>query len=1076
SFGPDFQVRDTDSDPNPARPLLTGQTVVITNSGPEELEAITMNATGSQPAGKDFHTGFDNDLPESEDFPISVNVELEKVGRGGEGGDLVIGGKSQSDIGKGIEQFDVKVLGDESKPSNLGMMTSTNAALHTVNIVTGEEFVDGETHASLTVRDGFRDNEDLKGDDEDLKTVDASEFLGDLMLGNDTPILNLDTLIATGGGDVSFYGNLDGQEPGQAYSYMTGEGDDVVDLELSGDALDYAGSSIDVSTGAGDDDINIAFAPDQSGFQSEQLNQTILDGVTVEGGSGDDNITVNGVGNANINGGDGNDVIITAGAPVNALSENEGVVSSTAGNPATNAVWAFNFDAESAETGGIGSFAADELPGEQTSLAYIGGATVTVTLSGAGGGNSGLGLAAGGGVMADDGFPGPQGAWAGENGYENSFTITSLLSGNRFYGDQRDVNAAVMEAINDDPVLGELLTASMGPDNTLIVVSNTSGAFGPGDLRIEIDQADQDDWSSVEAEAQSLFSDSGITVASAADADAAAGNDLSDSDGTDAWYDGLSAEGDNGDGGQATRPNVGEGESNLHTEGMVSDKETDNVINGGNDDDLIVLSTDAIAGPVQAHTHSSKNALLNGASNETIVMEGRDFGNDTIMNFTTSGPREEELFRTPTRNEASVEVIQQGDTEEPTPEEPATEASFVLRVTGADANAPDDFEIELDYNNVVGTSSPIASGAPLADVKQALVDGFAGAGDGWVVTDNGDDTVTFTAETAGELPASVNLGNFTGLGNLNGVSEIIDQDIGSDLVPAGTTGTNLPEIIEFTFQDADVDGTYTFNGQTVVVEAGDTGAQIAEAFFLGNDFADWNPTGINGNTVTLTATSDGTGGTEEFGDRPDVTIDQVVGTNIEGEPVTVETINDGLDFLDFTAYLTSETDVSTGTPDSNDSEVVIPVTLNTNSGPADPNLIGANEVTIVTYDDDPNETGDFDSLSASDIEGLFDGDDFDGGALDAGDFDVIDGQSDDLVVDGNGKAILMVENADNEGEYKVFELSWDASADDGDENVSAEELGSLDFGDSLDGLENVNLVGSEDRANLDLSASDYGIF
>ncbi|RXV57384.1 hypothetical protein C6W92_17510, partial [Roseovarius sp. A46] len=50
-FGPDFQVRDTDSNPNPARPLLTGQTIVITNSGPEVLEAVTMTATGTQPAG-----------------------------------------------------------------------------------------------------------------------------------------------------------------------------------------------------------------------------------------------------------------------------------------------------------------------------------------------------------------------------------------------------------------------------------------------------------------------------------------------------------------------------------------------------------------------------------------------------------------------------------------------------------------------------------------------------------------------------------------------------------------------------------------------------------------------------------------------------------------------------------------------------------------------------------------------------------------------------------------------------------------------------------------------------------------
>jgi hypothetical protein len=43
-------------------------------------------------------------------------------------------------------------------------------------------------------------------------------------------------------------------------------------------------------------------------------------------------------------------------------------------------------------------------------------------------------------------------------------------------------------------------------------------------------------------------------------------------------------------------------------------------------DDLIVLSTPGIG---------DSNALDHGASNETIVVEGANFGDDTIMNFTT---------------------------------------------------------------------------------------------------------------------------------------------------------------------------------------------------------------------------------------------------------------------------------------------------------------------------------------------------------------------------------------------------------------------------------------------------------
>ena len=75
--------------------------------------------------------------------------------------------------------------------------------------------------------------------------------------------------------------------------------------------------------------------------------------------------------------------------------------------------------------------------------------------------------------------------------------------------------------------------------------------------------------------------------------------------------------------------------------------------------------------------------------------------------------------------------------------------------------------------------------------------------------------------------------------------------------------------------------------------------------------------------------------------------------------------------------------------------------------------------------------------------------------------------SDDDIVDGDAKAILMVENADNEGEYKVFELSWDAGDDsDLDPEVSVTQVGGQDFGASLDGLREINLVGSDAYDNL----------
>jgi hypothetical protein len=173
----------------------------------------------------------------------------------------------------------------------------------------------------------------------------------------------------------------------------------------------------------------------------------------------------------------------------------------------------------------------------------------------------------------------------------------------------------------------------------------------------------------------------------------------------------------------------------------------------------------------------------------------------------------------------------------------------------------------------------------------------------------------------------------------------------------------------------------------------------------------------------------------------------------------VYTKADGIDFLDFSAYLTSQESDS----GSAASERTIDVTLDYDTD-ADAGEMDANEVVFVRYANDPTESDTFASLSAADVAALYNNSDgtgdYDGTAFADTNFDVIDGQSDNAVVDGIGKGILMVENAGNLGEYKVFEITWDASEADGDEGVTAVELGSLDFGDSLDGMDEINLVGS----------------
>lgn len=611
---------NTDSTYNDLGQLVVIPAISLIDDQGRELVPTGFSSPAEATGAFDIYGRFDNEPSETFDNPITVNIELTKVGRNGDGGDLIIGGKNGD---KGIEVFNVSVLGvgdedpsgDVSKPSSLGTLASTGGALEEVYIVTDPEFADGDTFASLEIRDGFGDdfdeddNPSVPGENtapNDLRLVDAQGFKGDLLLGTESRIVNLDTLIATGGGDVTFRGVLDGNEVNQPYSYTTGGGADRVDLSIEGDAVDFAQSSVNVDTGAGSDSVRIS----TDMWREEVVNQAILHNIEVNTGDGNDTVRLNvGTrGNSVINTGNGNDTIYTDGNDSD----------STFNDSADTAAWAFNYDRANAPTT---LEDLQDLQGVQTSLRFIGGATVTVTLSGAGITSA----ADGGGVMALDD------ASAGVNGYEGRATITQLINGRTYFGDQRDVNAAIMAAINTSP-LSALLTAEITENNTLVVRSRTGGEFDIDDLEVTISPATYSTSNIATAvlnEARAITQNSALTIAdiygaaNPAVGTAYAGPLLL---GTEAdknlWYSGLGV--DNA--------------YQVYT-GDQSESETDNTINGGAGNDIIVLSTadNGWTDGAPPFTVSFYNSLLNRASNETIVLTGSSIGNDTVMNFTTAG-------------------------------------------------------------------------------------------------------------------------------------------------------------------------------------------------------------------------------------------------------------------------------------------------------------------------------------------------------------------------------------------------------------------------------------------------------
>ena len=1074
SFGDPFVVQDTDTDPNPAQPDLTGTTIVITNSGPELLEAVTMRATGDAPAGKDFHTGFGNEAPETENFPISVDIDLHKAGRGGQGGDLVVGGKAQAvseGIAGGIEVFNVSVMGEGAdsetagaeKPSNIGTLTSTLEALKTINIETHEDFAGGSSFASLEIRDGFNDNDD--GDENgDLETVFANNFFGNLSLGTTDSIVNLDKLTALGGGDIKFNGLLNGQELAQAYSYMTGEGDDVIRVDIDGDALDHAGSSLTVITNGGDDMVvidgnNILGTGDFSNFEpNERLNQAILDDINILTGDGDDSIisVVGSRGDMNIDAGAGNDFIDVSGG------DDDGT--------ADLAQWAFNYDdvRVNANPGGLSGYDGpgdtDDLPGVPTSLAYVGGATVTVTLSGAGTGAGQQGE--GGGVMSY----GVAGATQGDDGYEGRHTITGALeTGNLFYGDQRDINAAVIAAIEESDVLSKLLSVEIAANNTLVIESKVGGEFDPDDLRIDITQKNlgaASNWATVQIEAREVFSNSGIAVTSTASANTPTGNDLTTSTTANEWYDGLSVTGDVINSVNIDSP---DDDRNRLDQGEASIRETDNVINGGDGDDLIVMSTDAtvVSGFPDVFTpifgNEGFNTLQNGASNETIVMEGPDFGHDTVMNFSTA--------LTEAENEDVDQTIVTETSTDGTEEAPieGSPEAFVLDVSQVTATL-NGYDVTFDGITVAvpGNTSPAA----LASLIQTA---FAGpTGGGWSATAGpGVNEVTFTQTANGNIAPNVSI-----LGDWDSSTPLFENTATlevTDGVADGVEPATSAEVV-LTFVDEALetltDGEIVILGSTYNVPEDATKEEIAE-LVTATPPTGYTAVNNTGGVVTLTAAA--TGSVLPATVITDSTID---GTR------SIDEVSSGLDFLDFTDYLNGQFDSSSGTGDSADSNIMIPVTLdysqtNTLGGSGDGSTVvavEANEVAAVRMLNDTTDGETFDTLDAADVANLFNNDgtftgfggDSSFGDLNAANFDVATYQkTDQEELIGDGKAVFMVEDSANLGEYKVFELTWsgDETATSGD-TVAAVEIGSLDFGTSLTGLDDVNLVGSDDYAAL----------
>ena len=578
-----FSVFDTDTGTQ-----LTGDLITLTNSGPEVLSIGSwLTATGELPASSGLHVDQYTVTPVSTGNLITSKIILDDVGRGSNGGDLVVGGLSVGDDtdngtsnSKGVEEFDITV----EQSSILGNINSTNNTLREVFIE------NGTTKGDLTVngdRSGTANENtndlpgDLAQDNEfgfsDVRILDAHKMEGSVNL---TAALT-DNIVAkylnrTDTQDDPAHDNktFDPQETTQEeFVYTLGTNNDTLAMTISKSNGVATGTTsredfeLTIHGQAGNDTIT-TIIDDGEGLNTDHwyINSKQNSNLNVNGDAGDDTITTSGAGDVVIDAGAGHDTVYT---------DNTGEQKAT---------WVFNTDGNhnsanntAGETeGNPGVSDNDELNNNIDNLETD---------------NRVDNLLSGGSLVVT---------------FRHLATKSVTISNDNHNTSALRINQAIKSAIAGDEVLHHLIVAEDGPAETLAVRSlidgdaeGYEGAAAVTDLTVRITAPTT--VSDAVLEAVNANREVNLTAAEALTA-------MTES--VAAWNTAYGEE--------FARDAAG----NL-IDGSDSNSTNDNTVTGGSGDDVIVLSTDD-----------------QDSSQETLVLT-KSFGDDTVVNFNTAVDSEE---------------------------------------------------------------------------------------------------------------------------------------------------------------------------------------------------------------------------------------------------------------------------------------------------------------------------------------------------------------------------------------------------------------------------------------------------
>ncbi len=362
----------------------------------------------------------------------------------------------------------------------------------------------------------------------------------------------------------------------------------------------------------------------------------------------------------------------------------------------------------------------------------------------------------------------------------------------------------------------------------------------------------------------------------------------------------------------------------------------------------------------------------------------------------------------------------------------------------------------------------LTGAAPVSITKTGVLANYAAAV-------NGADVV-FTSTLTGNVADLVETGTGGGAMTVTtqGVAAIPGTPAATEVVTVAFTGTaQAGEVYTWTAPNAAVIALPAFVG-------GETSAQIAAAFQAQAVAAGYDSATVSGSTVTFTgaANTDVTNTTNAsfassllsgFGNgtisaaESDNTIDlgagndvAVLGTGANSNDTVVftgynlgkntivnfeDTVVASRDLLDFNAYLNGKESAS----GSVESQREINITLNTDAA-ADANSVSVLNGVFTTTDT-------FAGLTAEKLLAAVNSANT-GAANYAGitsaTLDAVNTYTANTLVGGVGKAVVLVQNNANEGEYLAFELSFAATATNTNKDFTAAQLiGTVDFGHSV---------------------------